>query len=65
MDKYNKGLKNTDISLKDQYDLIMRNPVLPNITPIISTVWEKTGDIYKQFSIYDYSQFSTSTKAGI
>lgn len=65
MDKKNKELKDADLSLNEKYDLIMQSPVLPNIPIIINTTWEKTGDIYKQFSIYDYSQFTTSTKAGI
>ncbi len=65
MEKKNKELLKTGLSLNEKYDLIMQNPVLPTIPTVINTTWEKTGDIYKQFSIYDYSQFTTSTKAGI
>ena len=53
------------LSLQEEYDLIMRKPFEDVKTPTIQLSWEKSGDIFKQFSIFDYSKYSTSTKSNV
>lgn len=45
------------IDLEQEYLEVMKDAtVLP--TRVLS--WEKVGDLYKQFSLYDYSKYTTS-----
>lgn len=47
---------NRKISLEDMYKKMMST--LPSLNLDFSK-WEKTGDMYKQFSIYDTSKYET------
>lgn len=51
-------------TLLEKYTEIMDNSNLPETIPF-DTTWKKTGDKYEQFSIYDYSKYTTATKASI
>lgn len=51
-------------ALEQQYDEIMKNTSLKTL-PESSGTWEKTGDIYKKFSLYDTSGYSTSTESSL
>lgn len=51
--------------LEEKYNVIMQ-PFLSNPKKhLINQTWEKKGDKFKQFSLFDYSKYSTSTKANI
>lgn len=56
-----------DVSLVTQYEEIMKdsNISFSSDSGIITGKWEKSGDLYKKFSIYDYSKYTTATKASI
>ena len=46
---FNNGIvKDIDSQIKSDYDMIMKN-----CPKIISSQWEKIGENYKQFSLYD------------
>lgn len=51
---------NGKISLEDMYKKMMST--LPSLNHDFSK-WEKTGDVYKQFSIYDTSKYETMASA--
>lgn len=46
------------IDLKQEYLEVMKDAT---VLPTKSLSWEKVGDLYKQFSLYDYSKYNTST----
>ena len=54
------------LDLKEKYDVIMQ-PASNNPKKhfVNNQTWEKRGDKFKQFSLFDYSKYSTSTKANI
>lgn len=56
-----------EVSLVTQYEEIMKdgNTSFSSDSGIITGKWEKSGDLYKKFSIYDYSKYTTATKASI
>lgn len=56
-----------EVSLVTQYEEIMKdgNISFSSDSGIITGKWEKSGDLYKKFSIYDYSKYTTATKASI
>ena len=49
-----------NISLEDMYKKMMST--LPSLNLDFSK-WEKTGDVYKQFSIYDTSKYETMSSS--
>lgn len=49
-----------NISLEDMYKKMMST--LPSFNLDFSK-WEKTGDVYKQFSIYDTSKYETMSSS--
>ena len=51
---------NRKISLEDMYKKMMST--LPALNLDFSK-WEKTGDMYKQFSIYDTSKYETMSSS--
>ena len=51
---------NRKISLEDMYKKMMS--ILPSLNLDFSK-WEKTGDMYKQFSIYDTSKYETMSSS--
>lgn len=55
-----KEIKNTQPnkcnSLEDVYHSLMKNAQNNILT---FSQWEKTGDVYKQYSIYDTSKYET------
>lgn len=51
---------NRKISLEDMYKKMMNT--LPSLSLDFSK-WEKTGDMYKQFSIYDTSKYETMSSS--
>ena len=58
---YNMGdNKDKKISLEDMYKKMMST--LPSLNLDFSK-WEKTGDVYKQFSIYDTSKYETMSSS--
>lgn len=50
------------ISLEDQYNEIMSGAP-DDITKF--SKWEMVGDMYKQFSLYDWSQYDTVVSSNI
>lgn len=54
-----------DLNLLEEYKLIMKTPTDNLQNDFIQHSWEKSGDMFKQFSLFDYSKYSTSTKANI
>ena len=54
-----------DLTLLEEYKLIMKAPADNLKNSFIQHSWEKSGDLFKQFSLFDYSKYSTSTKANI
>ena len=52
-----------ELTLNEAYDLIMRESKIKDIS--VNLAWEKEGDLFKKFSIFDYSKYSTATKASI
>lgn len=47
---------NKSVSLEDMYKKMMHTKSSVNYD---FSKWEKTGDVYKQFSIYDTSKYET------
>lgn len=52
----NDDKNNKRISLEDMYNKMMHTQSSVNYD---FSKWEKTGDVYKQFSIYDTSKYET------
>lgn len=52
----NDDKNNKRVSLEDMYNKMMHTQSSVNYD---FTKWEKTGDVYKQFSIYDTSKYET------
>lgn len=52
----NNSKNNRDISLEEMYKKIMSTS---SSTNSVFFHWEKTGDVYKQYSIYDTSKYET------
>ena len=51
---------NKNISLEDMYKKMMSTLPSPNLD---FSKWEMTGDVYKQFSIYDTSKYETMSSS--
>lgn len=51
-----------NISLEDVYKKMMGTLSSSNLD---FSKWEKTGDVYKQFSIYDTSKYETISSSNI
>lgn len=60
--KMNDSKDKSNISLVDVYKKMMST--LPSSNLDFSK-WEKTGDVYKQFSIYDTSKYETISSSNI
>ena len=59
MNQRNKKEKNrTEDNLQNQYDSIMRG--VPSVSLDEYFKWEKQGDNFKKFSLYDTSKYETS-----
>lgn len=52
----NNDKNNKSVSLEDMYKKMMHTKSSVNYD---FSKWEKTGDVYKQFSIYDTSKYET------
>ena len=52
----------SNISLEDVYKKMMSTLSSSNLD---FSKWEKTGDVYKQFSIYDTSKYETISSSNI
>lgn len=52
----NDNKNSTDVSLEEMYKKMICT--LPSTNSDFSK-WEKTGDVYKQYSIYDTSKYET------
>lgn len=52
----NDNKNNNDVSLEDMYKKMMCTLTSTNSD---FSKWEKIGDIYKQYSIYDTSKYET------
>lgn len=52
----NNDKNNKRVSLEDMYNKMMHTQSSVNYD---FSKWEKTGDVYKQFSIYDTSKYET------
>lgn len=52
----NDNKNNKRVSLEDMYNKMMHTQSSVNYD---FSKWEKTGDVYKQFSIYDTSKYET------
>lgn len=52
----NDDKNNKRVSLEDMYNKMMHTQSSVNYD---FSKWEKTGDVYKQFSIYDTSKYET------
>ena len=58
----NDSKDKSNISLEDMYKKMMRTLSSTNFD---FSKWEKTGDVYKQFSIYDTSKYETISSSNI
>lgn len=56
--KENSSEMQSSLSLEQRYDEMMRG----RNCPTVSYEWEKSGDIYKQYSLYDHSKYETKTE---
>lgn len=56
----NDNKNNNSVSLEDMYEEMMHTQSSINYD---FSKWEKTGDVYKQFSIYDTSKYETTLSA--
>lgn len=52
----NVNKNNKNVSLEDMYKKMMHTQFSVNYD---FSKWEKTGDVYKQYSIYDASKYET------
>lgn len=52
----NDNKNNKNVSLEDMYKNLMHTQYSLNYD---FSKWEKTGEVYKQFSIYDTSKYET------
>jgi len=52
----NDNKNNKSVSLEDMYKKMMHTQ---SSVKYDFSKWEKTGDVYKQFSIYDTSKYET------
>lgn len=53
--------ENKKITLEDKYKIMMGT--FPSLNNRNFSKWEKTGDVYKQFSIYDTSKYETMSSS--
>lgn len=60
--KMNDSKDKSNISLEDVYKKMMGALSFTNFD---FSKWEKTGDVYKQFSIYDTSKYETISSSNI
>lgn len=60
--KMNDSKDKSNISLEDMYKKMMGTLSSTNFD---FSKWEKTGDVYKQFSIYDTSKYETISSSNI
>lgn len=58
----NDSKDKNNISLEDVYKKMMGTLSSSNLD---FSKWEKTGDVYKQFSIYDTSKYETISSSNI
>ncbi len=58
----NDSKDKSNISLEDMYKKMMGTLSSTNFD---FSKWEKTGDVYKQFSIYDTSKYETISSSNI
>jgi len=58
----NDSIKDKRISLEDEHKKMMGALSSTNHT---FSKWEKVGDVYKRFSIYDTSKYESKTSASI
>ena len=58
----NDSKDKSNISLEDMYKKMMGTLSSTNFD---FSRWEKTGDVYKQFSIYDTSKYETISSSNI
>lgn len=58
----NDSKNKSNISLEDMYKKMMGTLSSTNFD---FSKWEKTGDVYKQFSIYDTSKYETISSSNI
>ena len=58
----NDSKDKSNISLEDMYKKMMGTLSSSNLD---FSKWEKIGDVYKQFSIYDTSKFETISSSNI
>ena len=56
----NDSKDKSNISLEDMYKKMMGTLSSTNFD---FSKWEKTGDVYKQFSIYDTSKYETMSSS--
>ena len=56
----NDNKDKSNISLEDMYKKMMGTLSSTNFD---FSKWEKTGDVYKQFSIYDTSKYETMSSS--
>lgn len=60
--RMNDSKDKSNISLEDMYKKMMGTLSSTNFD---FSKWEKTGDVYKQFSIYDTSKYETISSSNI
>lgn len=58
----NDNKNDKDVSLEDMYKKMMYT--LTSTNPDFSK-WEKIGDVYKQYSIYDTSKYESKSSSSI